>query len=75
MLVLTRKANEKLMIGNDIVVTVLEIRGDRVRLGFQAPASTPVHRGEIWKRIQAEQASFTFTPSAGMTPCLHAECI
>ncbi len=47
MLVLTRKADQKLVIGSDIVVTVLEIRGNRVRLGIEAPREVPVHRSEL----------------------------
>jgi len=47
MLVLTRKNNQRIMIGNDIAVTVLECRGDRVRLGIAAPIEVPVHREEL----------------------------
>lgn len=47
MLVLSRKAGERLTIGSEIVVTVLEIRGDSVRLGCQAPADLPIHRFEV----------------------------
>lgn len=48
MLVLSRRANESLMIGDEIVVTVLEVRGDQVRLGIAAPRSVPVHREEVY---------------------------
>lgn len=54
MLVLSRKRDEKIVIGKDVVVTVIEIRGDKVRLGFEAPENVPVHRQEIWARLQAE---------------------
>ena len=54
MLVLSRKAGQKIKIGNDIEVTVSKICGDRVRLAFDAPPEVPIHRGEIFKRIQAE---------------------
>jgi carbon storage regulator len=47
MLVLTRKAGEQLVVGTDIVVTVLKVRGGRVRLGIQAPARVGVRRGEL----------------------------
>ena len=47
MLVLSRKVDEKVVIGPDIVVTVLEIRGNRVRLGIEAPREVPVHRAEL----------------------------
>ena len=54
MLVLTRRANQSIIIGNDIVVTVLEIRGDQVRLGITAPHSVSVHREEVYAEIQRE---------------------
>ena len=52
MLVLTRHANQSIMIGADVVVTVLEVRGDQVRLGITAPRSVDVHREEIWVTLQ-----------------------
>jgi carbon storage regulator len=55
MLVLTRKVGQRVYIGNNFVVTVLDVRGDRIRLGFDCPAQTPVHREEIYQRIQEEQ--------------------
>ena len=51
MLVLTRKLNESIVIRDDIVVTIVEIRGDRVRLGIQAPKDISVHREEVYKAI------------------------
>lgn len=58
MLVLSRKLNETIRIGDAIAVTVLEIRGNKVRLGIQSPADIPVFRQEIWKTIPSEpQAS------------------
>lgn len=48
MLVLTRHANQSIMIGQDVVVTVLEVRGDQVRLGISAPRSIDVHREEVF---------------------------
>ena len=55
MLVLSRKKNESIRIGDDITVTVCEIRGDKVRLGIEAPPETPVHREEVYEAIQAEK--------------------
>ena len=52
MLVLTRKHSEQVIIGDaSIVVTVLEIRGDKVRLGFEAPRAVEVHRREVWEQL------------------------
>ncbi|MCC7475837.1 MAG: carbon storage regulator CsrA [Pirellulales bacterium] len=55
MLVLSRKTNEKIIIGDHVTVTVIEVRGDKVRLGFEAPRHTPVHRHEVHERIEAER--------------------
>lgn len=52
MLVFSRKNNEQIVIRDDIVVTVVEIRGDKVRLGIQAPREVPVHRREIYDAIR-----------------------
>jgi len=52
MLVLCRKLGEQIVIGQDVVVTVVGICGDRVRLGISAPASVPIHRREIFDRIR-----------------------
>ena len=51
MLVLTRRANQSIVIGADVTVTVLEIRGDQVRLGISAPRSVSVHREEVWLQL------------------------
>lgn len=48
MLVLTRKSNQSIVIGDDVIVTVLEVRGDHIRLGITAPRDVSVHREEIW---------------------------
>ena len=53
MLVLTRQANQSIMIGPDVVVTVLDIRGDQVRLGIRAPRSVTVHREEVFAQVEA----------------------
>lgn len=57
MLVLSRKKLESILVGDDVVITVLEIRGDRVRIGISAPKETPVHREEVYELIQAEEAA------------------
>lgn len=53
MLVLTRRSGESVMIGDDVVVTVLEVRGDVIRLGIRAPRDIQVHREEIYRELQA----------------------
>ncbi|MFZ5832951.1 MAG: carbon storage regulator CsrA [Planctomycetota bacterium] len=52
MLVLSRRVGERIVIGQDIWVTVLEVRGDKVRLGIEAPPGVPVHREEIFRDIE-----------------------
>lgn len=54
MLVLSRHRDESIIIGDDIIITVVEIRGDKVRLGIQAPPDVPVHRKEVYEAIQRE---------------------
>jgi len=56
MLVLSRKNNEAIVIGDAIRVTVVEIRGYKVRLGIDAPKSVPVHRQEVWEAVQREKS-------------------
>lgn len=65
MLVLYRKKNEGIMIGEDLEVIVVEIRGDKVRLGINAPKEVPVHRREVWDAIQREnkKAGFRSKPA------------
>jgi carbon storage regulator len=52
MLVVSRNVNDSIVIGDDIVVTIVEIRGDRVRLGITAPAEAPVHRREVFEALR-----------------------
>ena len=52
MLVLSRKKNESIVIGDDVTIIVVEIRGDNVRLGIEAPREVPVHRREVYDAIQ-----------------------
>jgi len=54
MLVLSRQRDESIVIGDDVVVTVVDVRGDKVRLGIQAPSEIPVHRREVYDAIQRE---------------------
>lgn len=56
MLILTRRTGESVMIGDEITLTVLGVKGNQVRLGIKAPKSVPVHREEIFERIKLEQA-------------------
>ena len=55
MLVLSRKKNESICISDNIVVTVVEIRSDKVRLGIEAPRDVPVHRREIYEKIKQSE--------------------
>ena len=64
MLVLTRKSGEAVVIGDGITVTVLEVQGDRIRLGFNAPVDVPIHRQEIHQRF-AESANALHLVSCG----------
>ena len=55
MLVLSRKKNEGVMVGDDVKVVVVEIQGDKVRLGFDAPKEVPVHRTEVYAAIRRQE--------------------
>ena len=62
MLVLSRKKGETIIIRENIVVTVVEIRGDKVRLGIEAPKDVPVHRREVYEAIKRSEGSQTKSP-------------
>lgn len=66
MLVLSRHRDECIIIGDDIVITVVDIHGDKVRLGINAPVNIPVHRQEVYEAIQREnQQAAQMDPTAG----------
>lgn len=64
MLVLTRRANQSIVIGDDVRVTVLEVRGDQVRIGIDAPRSLSVHREEVWLELSRDAAGVSEPPPA-----------
>jgi carbon storage regulator len=63
MLILTRKVNERIVIGDDIEVSVVEIRGDQVKLGINAPQNVKVHRREVFDQIQSENRAAALSAS------------
>jgi carbon storage regulator len=63
MLVLSRKKNESIVINNEITIVVVEIRGDKVRLGVEAPREVPVHRREVFEAIQRNLDATESEPS------------
>jgi carbon storage regulator len=67
MLVLTRKSNQSIMIGDDIEVSVLSIMGEKVRIGIQAPRDVPVFRKEVYLEIQQERVGAPAPGSPGET--------
>jgi carbon storage regulator len=64
MLILTRRVGETLMIGDEVTVTVLGVKGNQVRIGVNAPRDVAVHREEIYERIKRDQAEAGHGPSA-----------
>jgi carbon storage regulator len=67
MLILTRRVGETLMIGNDVTVTVLGVKGNQVRIGINAPKTIAVHREEIYERVKREQEGGNSIAPAEMT--------
>ncbi len=63
MLVLSRKRNESVIINDNIVVTVIDVRGDKVRIGIEAPRDVSVHRQEVLEAILSEKLKFSENPS------------
>lgn len=55
MLVLSRQKDESIMVGDDVEITIVDVRGDKVRLGITAPREIPVHRKEVWIAIKKEE--------------------
>ena len=64
MLVLSRQRDESIMIGDNIEITIVDIRGDKVRLGINAPNTVPVHRKEVYQAIQREKAAAAARPAS-----------
>jgi len=68
MLILTRRVGETVMIGSEVTVTVLGVKGNQVRIGINAPKNVAVHREEIYERIKREQQGETETDAAVTPP-------
>jgi len=67
MLILTRRVGEKLMIGDDVIITILSLKGNQIRVGIDAPREVKVHRQEVFDRIQKEKEreALSVVPSTG----------
>lgn len=68
MVVLSRKKNESVTIGDNIIVTVIEIRGDKVRLGIEAPRDMPLHRKEVYDAIRGYQPAAESSSGSAVAP-------
>ena len=62
MLIITRRPGEKIMLGDDVVIEVIEVSGSSVRIGIAAPKSIPVYREEIWTAVKEENAAAASSP-------------
>jgi carbon storage regulator len=65
MLVLSRKRDERIVIGDNIIVTIVDIRGDKVRIGVEAPSDVPVHRQEVYEAIENSKKIANATRASG----------
>jgi carbon storage regulator len=70
MLVLSRKRDERIVIGDNIVITVVEVRGDKVRLGIEAPSEVPVHRQEVIDAMRRSAANSSADNSSKAPPSM-----
>jgi hypothetical protein len=70
MLILSRKTNQKILIGNDIELTIIEVKGEQVKIGIEAPQEIQVFRQELYKEIQAENKVATIFSSQPSLPNL-----
>jgi carbon storage regulator len=68
MLIITRRPGEKVMVGDDVVIHVLEVVGNSVRIGIEAPRSVPVYREEIWNAVREENRAAAQTPASAQPP-------
>jgi len=67
-LIITRRPGEKIMLGDDVVIEVIEVSGSSVRVGIAAPKSVPVYREEIWRAVKAENAAAAAADPDVLTP-------
>jgi carbon storage regulator len=68
MLIITRRPGEKIMVGEDVVVHILEVVGNSVRIGIEAPRSVPVYREEIWNAVREENRAAAQAPASVKPP-------
>jgi carbon storage regulator len=68
MLMMTRRAGQKIIVGDDVTIEVVEVAGHTVRIGVNAPRSVPVYREEIWSAVRAENEAAAAAPSALAIP-------
>jgi len=66
MLVLTRKIDQSIMIGDNVKITIVDVRGEQVKIGIEAPRSIPVHREEIYEEIKAENRRAALSEDVGI---------